>query len=325
MAATSAIQATPGAGTGSGMDRRVRRRWIIALVVAFALGFLLAWYLLHRNAPPNCAQSLADNGAPQAAKGNSGSHGAPGKGSAVKLGAPGDGDSSRRPSNGTTTADGGGGAAGKGGPGDGDLGHGTPWRAKGDAPDANGSSNSAGTADTGDPDASGDLRGSGGGDAKIAPPQELHGALPQLGTGSPPPLGSGTAAEGEAAPTPAPGSTGTPVPDPLVAKDLRYDKSELPRYPNAVTQSASATPLLNGPKPADPNLSVSTILTTDDLPKVAAWYHDHLPGWSEQNLGQMAMFWPPDRKADPRTLWLVVDPKTGQTGAILWKPSKKAP
>ena len=76
---------------------------------------------------------------------------------------------------------------------------------------------------------------------------------------------------------------------------------------------------------ADPNLSVSTILTTDDLPKVAAWYHDHLPGWSEQNLGQMAMFWPPDRKADPRTLWLVVDPKTGQTGAILWKPSKKAP
>jgi hypothetical protein len=67
-------------------------------------------------------------------------------------------------------------------------------------------------------------------------------------------------------------------------------------------------------------------MTKDDLPTVAAWYHDHLPSdWSEQNLGQMAMFWPPDRKADPRTVWLVVDPKTGQTGAILWKAKSKVP
>jgi hypothetical protein len=112
----------------------------------------------------------------------------------------------------------------------------------------------------------------------------------------------------------------------LVAKDLRYDRSELPRYPNAVTQSASGTPLRGGGRPPDPNLSVSTIMTTDDLPTVAAWYHDHLPAdWTEQNLGQMVMFWPPDRKADPRTVWLVVDPKTGQTGAVLWKPKKTEP
>ncbi|HTL91266.1 MAG TPA: hypothetical protein VL176_02900 [Steroidobacteraceae bacterium] len=320
MAETPAIPAALAGDTRSGMDRRERRRWIAAFIMAFALGFLLAWYLLQQSLLPGCAGSLADNGAQHAARGNSGTHGAPDKGSGVKLGAPGDGNSSPRHSSGTTTADGGGGAAGKGGPGDGDLGHGTPWRAKGDASDANGSSNSAGTADSGGPDASGDAPGGGGGDAKIAPPQELHGELPQRGTDPPPPSGDGTAGGAGAAPASAPGSAGTPAPDGLVAKDLRYDKSELPRYPNAVTQSASATPLLNGPKPTDPNLSVSTILTRDDLPKVAAWYHDHLPGWSEQNLGQMAMFWPPDRKADPRTVWLVVDPKTGQTGAILWKP-----
>lgn len=324
MAATSVIQAVAAGGTGSGMDRRERRRWMMALIIAFALGFLLAWYLLHRN-PPSCTRSLVDNGAQQAAGGNSGRHGAPDKGSAVKFGAPGDGDGSRRASHGPATAGGGGAAAGKGGPGDGAFGHGTPWRAKGDDPDASGSSKSAGSADDGGPDASGNMRGTGGGDVKPSPPQELHWLPPQRGTDPPPPPGGKTAQEEAASPESVPGSAGTPVPEGLVAHDLRYDKSELPRYPTAVTQSASATPLLNGPKPADPNLSVSTIMTSDDLPKVAAWYHDHLPGWSEQNLGQMAMFWPPDRKADPRTVWLVVDPKTGQTGAILWKPKKKMP
>jgi hypothetical protein len=37
------------------------------------------------------------------------------------------------------------------------------------------------------------------------------------------------------------------------------------------------------------------------------------------------MFWPPDRKADPRSVWILVDPKTNQTGAILWKPKQGAP
>jgi len=111
MSASPAIYAAVDDGMGNGMDRRERRRWIVALIIAFALGFVLGWYLLHRN-PANCTRSLADNGAQQAAKGNSGTHGAPDKGRGVKLGAPGDGDSSTRPSSGTTTADGGGGAAG---------------------------------------------------------------------------------------------------------------------------------------------------------------------------------------------------------------------
>src|SRR5581483_7579810 len=47
MAAIASIQPASVAVTG-GLRRRERRRWTAALVIAFALGFLLAWYLLHR-------------------------------------------------------------------------------------------------------------------------------------------------------------------------------------------------------------------------------------------------------------------------------------
>ena len=54
--------------------------------------------------------------------------------------------------------------------------------------------------------------------------------------------------------------------------------------------------------------------------------HDHLPAnWSQVNLGQLTMFWPPDRKADTRTVWVIVDPKTSQTAALLWKGKKGTP
>jgi hypothetical protein len=302
--------------------RRERRRWLVALVVAFVLGWLLAWFAMQATAR-GCARSPADDGAQQAGRGNVGTHGAPDKGSGVKLNAGIDGDSRRRPPGGTTTADGGGAAGGKGGPGDGDLGRGTPWQAKGDAPDANGSSNSPGEADAGDSAGSGSL---GNGRSENATPLSMgepQGQGPQPGTG-PPPSAGGTPVDDQAAPAdPGTASAGNALPDSRGARDLRYDKSELPRYPNAVTQTASVTPALNGPKPADPNLSVSAIITRDDLPTVAAWYHEHLPGWTEQSLGQMAMFWPPDRKTDPRTVWLVVDSKSGQTEALLWKPRVK--
>ena len=322
------MNATPAVGPGTqsspGRDvsRRERRRWLVALAVAFVLGWLLAFFPMHVS-PRACAGSQGSDGAQQAAKGNAGAPSAPDKGSGVKVGAPGGGDSSRRPSNGTTTADGGGGAGSQGGPGDGDLGHGTPWQAKGDAPDASGSSNAQGKSDGGDSGGSGSIGDGRSGDPRTSLPEELRGQQPPPGSEPPRPAGDATL-DGPAAPARAiPATAGAAMPDALVAKDLRYDKSELPRYPNAVTQSASGTPALSGPRPADPNLSVSAIMTKDDLATVAAWYHEQLPGWTEQNLGQMAMFWPPDRKTDPRTVWLVVDPKTGQTGALLWKPKKK--
>src|SRR5579862_5003295 len=108
MSATPTIQTGAPSGPGSDMSRRERRRWLAALVVAFVLGWLLAWFPMHVG-PRACAGSHDSDGAQQAAKGNAGAPSAPDKGSGVKVGAPGGGDSSRRPSNGTTTADGGGG------------------------------------------------------------------------------------------------------------------------------------------------------------------------------------------------------------------------
>jgi hypothetical protein len=44
-----------------------------------------------------------------------------------------------------------------------------------------------------------------------------------------------------------------------------------------------------------------------------------------RSASRVTMIWPPDRKADPRSVWILVDPKTNQTGAILWKPKQAAP
>ncbi len=318
---TPTIQAQAGAEAGHGISQRERRRWMVALLLAFVLGFLLAWFRLHTS-PSNCRTSSSDSGSPQAASGSAGSHGAPDKGSGVKLGAPGEGDATRKRGAGTTVADGGGGAAGKGAPGDGDFRGGTPWKADGDV-ENNGSGISHATDSPADgSDGSKDMRGGGGDDVNPTPPQNMNAGAPQQGSDAPKAGGAGNLDGDASPPTSIAGSTGGPAPDAVMAKDLRYDKSGLPRYPNSVTTTASGMPALAG-RSTDPNVSISALMTKDDLPTVAAWYHEHLPGgWVEQNLGQMAMFWPPDRKADPRTLWLVVDPRTGQTGVLLWKAKK---
>jgi hypothetical protein len=296
-----------------------------ALLIAFGIGFLLAWYLSQKNLP-RCGTSVRnDGGAPQTQVDNAAGHGSPVKGSGEKLGGPGEGDSSRKPGSGTTTADGGGAAAGAGTGGDGQLRHGSPWQARGEDADANGSAKKAQADAQNDGAAAGDLPDGSAANAKTTPSQQMTGAASPDGNGPPHP--GGGMAEGDS-PAVGPAQVGATASsaDAVTANDLRYDRSELPRYSNAVTQTGSGAPAAIGPRPADPNVSVSTIMTKDDLPTVAAWYHEHLPhDWSEQNLGRMAMFWPPDRKADPRTVWLIVDPKTGQTGAILWKARSKVP
>ncbi|HET9389497.1 MAG TPA: hypothetical protein VFO44_07605 [Steroidobacteraceae bacterium] len=313
------MTAAASGGPGNRLTRE-RRRWIVAVIIAFVLGFLLAWRL-PQTMMRNCRISEPDDGKKQQMHGSSGMHGAPDKGAPVKLGAPDDGDSNRKPGGGDATAGGGGGGGGKGRAGDGGGGPGTPWKADGDGENHGSGNSHADESSGGGPDGDKDFKGGGDGDVKPSPPAEKYVANAQQGTGPPAALGGGTAEGAAEPPKPVAASAGTPGPDALVAKDLRYDKSELPHYPNA-TQSASGAPALNGPKPSDPNISIATIMTKDDLPTVAAWYHQQLPDWSEQNLGQMVTFWPPDRKADPRTVWLVIDPKTGQTGAILWKAKK---
>ena len=72
---------------------------------------------------------------------------------------------------------------------------------------------------------------------------------------------------------------------------------------------------------------MSEILTTDGPQTVSAFgiTITSPANWNEVNVGQLIMFWPPDRKADTRTVWVIVDPKTSQTAALLWKGKKGTP
>jgi hypothetical protein len=323
MASTPALPESPAVSAGSGITRKERRNWLVAMIVAFVLGFLLAWYLLHKG-PPRCPNP-ADVAGRQAAQGDSGGHGAPVRGSPVHLGAPDSGTADRKGSGDPTNANGGGGAAGKGAGGDGDLGGGHPWQTHGgDESHGVGSSIVADKSPDGS-DATGEGPDGGGPDGKQSPPaQAQKGAQPM--TAGPVPHGSGGSADIGAAPTGSQPDTTPPGSDAVVARDFRYDKSDLPRYPNAVTKVGSGTSLPQGSPTPNPDVSVSEILSTDGPQTVAAWYHEHLPpNWNRMNLGELTMFWPPDRKADPRSVWILVDPKSNQTAAILWKPKQAAP
>ena len=326
MSATPAVPGAPPAGAANGMSRRERRRWIVALIIAFVLGFLLAWYQLHQQ-PPGCTKRAAtQEGGQQASHGSSGSRGAPDKGSPVHLGAPDSGTSDRKGSSSTSPAEGGGGGGGKGAGGDGDLGGGHKWQAHGDDETFSGKSGSSADKAADGSDATGDAPDGSGKDDKLAPPAQGKPPEQQMGTGLVPQGPGGEGTTGVAPPPLDLPNVTKPGSDGVRALDFRYDSSGLPRYANAVTKVGSGTGLLPGTKTADPNASVSEILTTDPPQTVAAWYHERLPAnWSEVNVGQLIMFWPPDRKADPRTVWIIVDPKTSQTAAVLWKTKKGTP
>lgn len=316
----------PGRETGTTPNER--RRWLAALIVAFALGFLLAWYLLRQPQPqpqlqPHCARSPQD-GSPPVATGSGRGDGAPGRGSSVKLGSADTGVADHKGSGLDSPAEGGGPAAGGGKPGEGSLRGGQAWQAQGDDQNAHGRSSAANPAVVGGQDARGEAPDGGGGEGQKTLPQQAA-AGPSAGPARLYPEAGDTESSGaaKAAAAPAVSGAGDHV---AVATDLRFDKSELPRYPNGVAGVASGTTLPPGARAPSPNVSVSAILTTDDPGTVASWYQAHLPpDWSEMNLGGLAMFWPPNRNADPRSVWIVLDEKTGRTAALLWKPKQRGP
>jgi hypothetical protein len=97
--------------------------WLLAVILAFVLGFLLAWWLFrqHPVAPPMCPHPAASTAATQPAnKGNAAMHGggAPGTGSPTQLGAKGGGDGSVSGNAAEVTGDGAGVPPGGGGKGD---------------------------------------------------------------------------------------------------------------------------------------------------------------------------------------------------------------
>ncbi|HKS91330.1 MAG TPA: hypothetical protein VJQ83_05325 [Tepidiformaceae bacterium] len=304
------------------MTRKERHRWFMALIVAFALGFLLACYLLpHQVLRASCPRP-DDHGPLLSMNGSTSGHGSEGRGSPEKIGSPGEGTGHHTGRPNAAPVEGGGGARGSGGGGDGDLGGGKQWQAHGEEQTFDGKSGPSDKAPVGDGDGSGEAKDGTGGEATQSPSQQAR-ATRTDGPGS---LHkeSGGAVDTGTLPPAAGSSMSSPAANVVVAPDLRYDTSDLPRYPNAVTKVGSGTALPKGAPAADPNMSVSAILTSDDPQAVAAWYHAHLPqDWTQMNLGGLTVFWPPDRKADPRTVWIILDDKTNQTAALLWKPKKK--
>jgi hypothetical protein len=73
----------------------------------------------------------------------------------------------------------------------------------------------------------------------------------------------------------------------LIARDFSYDKTGLPRYPEANTAVSSALSYAV-PGRTDTYGSACGILTTSSFEDVVGWYRKNLPaGWSDSTMGDM--------------------------------------
>jgi len=80
----------------------------------------------------------------------------------------------------------------------------------------------------------------------------------------------------------------------LAARDFRYDRTQLPRYGDAVQTVASSLSYRSSQGPDRPSGSGAGIITTSPFDTVVDWYRTHLPpGWhvtSIGDFGQLAQF-----------------------------------
>ena len=164
--------------------------------------------------------------------------------------------------------------------------------------------NAGGQPDPGTPDGV-QLKGGGGTPDRGDGPRGSAGEAPTIGMGkaklhpSGDDLeGSSASADRKGAPTDAIGGKtveGNPAADlPYAtysqvqrAKDFRYDKTGLPRYPLAVSTTGSTFAYDYGSSGSYHSSCV--ILTSSRLPEVIAWYKAHLPpGWTTQGAADVA-------------------------------------
>lgn len=263
--------------------------WLIAIVIAFILGFLLAWWLLHQRSfnKPACPQPdrPATTAVEDAGGGAMRGGAAPGEGTPATPPGGGEGTVDLPPSTGTLDGSGAPPPPGANG-GQGDV-QGSLGGGNGSMASTTSSGRPGGNSDGGDVD-------TGGGKGKLpaggdeAVPASAASLASALGTGSTPPS-SGASSMGsppEDSDTNDSGRHG----DPVVAADYRYDKSGLPHYPNALKVASgtdAATAAAVGPNAKA--FSITEIVTADAPDVVAAWYHDHVPaGWNELQMPSAA-------------------------------------
>ncbi len=94
------------------------------------------------------------------------------------------------------------------------------------------------------------------------------------------------------------------------ARDFSYDKTNLPRYPDAVTAVVSS--ISYGPDGRTDRFSTGAgILTSNSFDTVVGWYRAHLPaGWHELTIGDMGRM---SRQLSPENLGKLLGQATGGT------------
>ena len=75
----------------------------------------------------------------------------------------------------------------------------------------------------------------------------------------------------------------------LKAQDFRYDKTNLPRYPDGVTHTMSA---INYPVASDTTTfgTSAGIVTSSSFDTVVDWYQKNLPGWHDMTIKDYGQF-----------------------------------
>jgi hypothetical protein len=239
-----------------GPKKSRRWRWVLAVIVFFALGFFLGRLLAPKC--PSCPST--------AAAGTGGGGAVPATGSGRPL----------RPDNAAASA------GGKGEPGDADAGGGN---SESEIPDGAGKLSPH---DLGGEELEGDA-GHHRPDVEDPTPDlkqhsepgdpELDGSVAQLAAGQT--LGPDVDPTGTTTPTSRTKS--------WVAHDFRYDKTELPRYPTDVRGVASSISYAVNPQTGDRTGGYGTgagIVTSSSFEDVVAWYRKNMPpGWQSTTIG----------------------------------------
>ena len=301
-----------GAAISSSSKPKKSRRWpwwVLALILAFALGIFLG----HRMAPkcPHCP-------APPAA-GDGGGGGGGGGGGKPKLGAPGDGGGG---------AGGGGGGAGTGrvlgdgGRQDGSGGRGAGGGGSGTGEvEGGGLANASGTTVGHGNDSSAvggngtDDGGTGGGGGKTKLGSDSDDSEPdrdakQTAAGVLRLAAGGTlSADGIGMSATSVKAASGKV---LTARDFRYDKTNLPRYPDSVTAVVSAISYPPGGR-TDTYGTSSGIVTSSPFDTVVDWYRKNLPpGWQDttiSDLGSLA------KQLSPENIMKMIGSQAGGSAA----------
>ncbi len=277
---------TPAAPSTGPARKNRKWPWILALILLFVLGFLLGRLMAPKC--PLCPAPVTTGAGGDPGGGGGGEHpggSTGGKGDPDKGGGSGASGSGRViGDSGRVDGSGSAGSAGNG-QGTGDMVGGGNASANGitigqgndsSAVGANGSDDSGGGV-PGDKSKPVDAPNGPNFDPELQK-NRLDKGVWQLAAGRPLSVGSRDTAQSDFKDT----STKT-----LTARDFSYDKTGLPRYPEANTAVSSAVSY-EAPGRTDTYGSACGILTTSSFDEVVGWYRKNLPAsWSDSTIGDM--------------------------------------